>query len=192
MSLEYQILGEPGRDNALLATVDSGQSIHRLLFDCGERCLSDLPIAQIAEIEAVFFSHFHMDHIAGFDSFVRVNWNRADKPVRVFGPPGTIDIIHHHMRGYIWNLSDDSPSEWIVSEIGELAVSRLKWASISSNAGRIVSILTAIVAVMSDIITMNSLRLTPCSASSVGLEVCVVLISRTISLCGLSSVRPHI
>ncbi|MFT5410663.1 MAG: ribonuclease Z, partial [Verrucomicrobiales bacterium] len=119
MSLEYQILGEPGRDNALLATIDSGQSIHRLLFDCGEGCLSQLPIAQVGEIEALFFSHFHMDHVAGFDSFVRVNWNRPDKPVRIFGPPGTIDVIHHRLRGFIWNLAADSPGEWLVTELGD-------------------------------------------------------------------------
>ena len=95
MAIDYQILGEPGRDNALLATVDSGQSVHRLLFDCGEGCLSALSVSQIAEIECLFFSHFHMDHVAGFDSFARVNWNRPDRPVQVFGPPGTIEIIHH-------------------------------------------------------------------------------------------------
>jgi len=118
MSIEYQILGDPGRDNALLATVDSGQSVHRLLFDCGEGCLSKMPLGQVGEIEAVFFSHFHMDHVAGFDSFLRVNWNRPEKPVRIFGPPGTIDIIHHRLRGYIWNLAAGSPGEWLVSEIG--------------------------------------------------------------------------
>jgi ribonuclease Z len=119
VAIEYQILGEPGRDNALLATVDSGQSVHHLLFDCGQACLSQVPAAQVGEIEALFFSHFHMDHVAGFDSFFRANWCRPDRPVRVFGPPGTIDIIHHRMRGFIWNLSTDSPGEWIVSEIGD-------------------------------------------------------------------------
>lgn len=117
MPIEYQILGEPGRDNALLATLDSGQSVHHLLFDCGEGCLSGLPLNVVQDIEALFFSHFHMDHVAGFDSFFRANWCRPDKPVRVFGPPGTIDIIHHRMRGYIWNLATDSPGEWIVTEI---------------------------------------------------------------------------
>lgn len=69
MAINHQILGEPGRDNALLVTVESGQSQHRLLFDCGEGCLSKIPISQIQAIEAVIFSHFHIDHIAGFDTY---------------------------------------------------------------------------------------------------------------------------
>jgi ribonuclease Z len=121
MAIDYQILGGPGCDNALLVTVDSGQSVHRLLFDCGGGCLSGLSTAEIHDIEVIFFSHFHLDHVAGFDSFLRVNWCRPEKPVRIFGPPGTIDIIHHRLRGYIWNLATNSPGEWLVTEMdGEL------------------------------------------------------------------------
>ena len=36
MSIQFSILGEPGRDNGMLACVDTGQSQARLLFDCGE------------------------------------------------------------------------------------------------------------------------------------------------------------
>ncbi len=43
MSISYQILGQPGRNNALFVEINTGQSIHRLQFDCGEACLWDLP-----------------------------------------------------------------------------------------------------------------------------------------------------
>ena len=76
MTIHYRILGEPGRDNALLVTVDSGQSQHRLLFDCGEECLSDVAVSHTQDVEGLFFSHFHIDHIAGFDRFLRMNWCR--------------------------------------------------------------------------------------------------------------------
>ncbi|MBC8868260.1 MAG: hypothetical protein H8E44_02520 [Planctomycetes bacterium] len=49
MTINYAILGEPGRDNAPMVTIDSGQSQHRLLFDCGEGCLSKIPISEIRE-----------------------------------------------------------------------------------------------------------------------------------------------
>ena len=117
MSIHHQVLGSPGQDNALFATVDSGHSLHRLLFDCGEGCLSALDPTEVGGIAVLCFSHFHMDHVAGFDSFVRANWNRAEMPVRIFGPPGTIDIIHHRLRGFIWNLSDESVGTWIITEI---------------------------------------------------------------------------
>jgi ribonuclease Z len=76
MSISYQVLGEPGSDNAVMATVNTGQSQHRLLLDCGEGCLREVPRADIQSIEAVFFSHFHVDHVAGFDGFFRLNWFR--------------------------------------------------------------------------------------------------------------------
>ena len=44
MAIDWKILGAPGADNALLVTVDSGQSYDRLLFDCGEGCLSSLSV----------------------------------------------------------------------------------------------------------------------------------------------------
>ena len=117
MSISYDVLGEPGRDNALLASVNTGQSQHRLLFDCGEACLNGVSRADIQTIEVLFFSHFHIDHIAGFDSFFRSNWYRSDGPVRIFGPEGTRRIIHHRMRGYTWNLVGGQTGEVHVTEL---------------------------------------------------------------------------
>jgi ribonuclease Z len=119
MTISVDVLGEPGRDNALLVTVDSGQSQHQLLFDCGEGCLSKIPVSQLQAIEAVFFSHFHIDHVAGFDTFLRMNWDRPDAPVRIFGPPGAIKIVHHRLQGFTWNLVAGVPGEWIITELGD-------------------------------------------------------------------------
>ncbi len=126
MNIRYEVLGEPGRDNAMLATVNTGQSQHRLLFDCGEGCLEKVPRADIQVIEVLFFSHFHIDHVAGFDGFFRSNWYRTDDPVRIFGPDGTRKIIHHRMQGVSWNLVDSAPGEVHVTELSDhnLATSR--------------------------------------------------------------------
>ena len=119
MAIQFEVLGSPGRDNALLVTVDTGQSIHRILFDCGEGCLSHVPVRHVQAIEALFFSHFHIDHIAGFDSFLRLNWCRPDCPVRIFGPAAARDVIHHRLRGFTWNLVSGLPGEIQVTEIAE-------------------------------------------------------------------------
>ncbi|MEK6237422.1 MAG: hypothetical protein N2C14_22145 [Planctomycetales bacterium] len=76
MSVAFEILGKPGRDNAALFRVNTGQSLSRLLFDCGEGCLSSLSVGEIQAIDDLFFSHFHMDHVCGFDSFSRHNFGR--------------------------------------------------------------------------------------------------------------------
>jgi ribonuclease Z len=117
MGIQHQVLGEPGRDNALLVRVWTGQATHRLLFDCGEGCLSAVSAAEIHAIEALFFSHLHIDHVAGFDSFLRLNFARPDAPVLVYGPAGTTRAIHHRLRGVTWNLIAGQPGEFRVTDV---------------------------------------------------------------------------
>lgn len=118
MAIEWKVLGRPGRDNALHLVVDSGQSRESLLFDCGEGIPEGLRSAEVQSVAHLAFSHFHMDHVAGFDGFFRQNYNRPDVPVQVWGPAGTIGILEHRLRGFVWNLHADQPGEWIVREIG--------------------------------------------------------------------------
>jgi hypothetical protein len=39
ISIAFRVLGEVGRDGALLVTTDAGQVVSRLLFDCGIGCM---------------------------------------------------------------------------------------------------------------------------------------------------------
>lgn len=117
MSIHFEILGAPGNDNALFVRIDSGQAIHRLLFDCGEGCLVGSPFSNIREIDHLFFSHLHMDHVSGFDSFFRCVFDRADRENRIWGPPGTTEIIQHRFQGFLWNLHAEMKGTWKVSNI---------------------------------------------------------------------------
>jgi ribonuclease Z len=58
-----------------------------------------------------------MDHVAGFDSFFRCLYNRTSKPNRIWGPPGTAEILQHRFRGYWWNLVADQTANWHVTDI---------------------------------------------------------------------------
>lgn len=117
MGIRHWILGEPGCDNALYVEVNTGQSQSRLLFDCGHGCLDALSIAQVKAIDALFFSHFHIDHVAGFDGFLRFNFYREDGLVPIFGPVGAAEVIQHRLRGVTWNLVDECPGGFVVHEI---------------------------------------------------------------------------
>jgi ribonuclease Z len=119
MAIRFKVLGGAGEDNALWVEVDSGQSIHRLLFDCGEGCLSALPLAEVQAADHLFFSHFHMDHVAGFDTFFRANFNRESRANRIWGPPGSGRILQHRFQSYLWNLHEGLNAVWRVSDIGE-------------------------------------------------------------------------
>src|SRR5258708_10897457 len=117
MSITFSVLGAPGRDNALLVRVTAGTALHRLLFDCGEACAAALSTADLLSLDDLFFSHLHMEHVAGFDTLFRATYNRADTPNVAWGPPGTGRILQHRFQGYLWNLHADEPGAWLVHDV---------------------------------------------------------------------------
>jgi ribonuclease Z len=119
MSISYQVLGKPGRDNGLMVRINSGTRMYRLLFDCGENILANIKLRDIKSVDYLFLSHLHIDHIAGFDYFFRRNYDREGKPVYIFGPEDTVKIIHHRLRGYKWNLVDGVAGLWYVTGADE-------------------------------------------------------------------------
>ncbi len=129
MSISFTNLGPADGDNALFVVVNTGQSQHPLMFDCGEGCASELKKSDLQSVEHLCFSHFHMDHISGFDSFFRNNFNRENSIVNVWGPEQTIDVMHHRFRGFSWNLNHDQPGEWHVHEISERKIRAAKFVT---------------------------------------------------------------
>jgi ribonuclease Z len=117
MSITFRVLGQPGRDNALLLQIDSGQAVEYLLFDCGDGCLSELSLAEVQAIDHLFFSHLHMDHVGGFDSFFRCTFDRVTTPNQVWGPPGTARILQHRFQGFLWNLHEQKEATWRVTDV---------------------------------------------------------------------------
>lgn len=128
MALHTTILGQPGGDNALFVSVNRGQRIHRLLLDCGEVGLAALPLADVRSLDHLLLSHLHMDHIGGFDSLFRQTFSRgADRPLHVWGPPETARIIHHRLRGFMWNLTERLDGTWVVHDIGRELVTATRF-----------------------------------------------------------------
>jgi ribonuclease Z len=121
MSISYHVLGKPGRDNALYIKINSGKRIYRLLFDCGENVLLNMDQSDIKQLDYIFFSHCHIDHIAGFDYLFRRIFDR-EKPVIIYGPAGITQIIFNRLNGYTWNLGTGSTNEWIIHELDDYSI----------------------------------------------------------------------
>ena len=97
---------DPGRDNAIL-------------IDCGENAA--LGNDRLADLEAVFLTHHHVDHFIGFDRIVRANLDR-DKALHVYGPAGTIGKVYNRIKSYEYPFF---PFQKIVVEVHEVLPGRL-------------------------------------------------------------------
>lgn len=116
MSLQLQVLGAPGHDNALFVRANLGHLLQRFLFDCGQDCTAELPLAEVQAVDYLCFSHLHMDHVGGFDPFFRATFERP-QAVTVWGPPDTARILHHRFQGYLWNMPGERGGTWWVHEL---------------------------------------------------------------------------
>lgn len=87
-----------------------------LLFDCGD--LHPLGTRERLKIQAVFLSHAHIDHLAGFDGLLR-SLLYSPRELTLCGPPGIAEQIGHRLAGTTWNLIEGYPLVLRVREWGQ-------------------------------------------------------------------------
>ena len=68
----------------------------RLLFDCGEGTQQQLlRSVGLPELDAVFLTHFHLDHWLGLVGMLKTFDLRArERTLDVYGPPGLRAVLH--------------------------------------------------------------------------------------------------
>lgn len=67
-----------------------------LVFDAGRGVASQLAKAGVrtADIDAIFVTHHHFDHIGGLGDLLMAAWNNGrPRPLPIYGPVGTAEII---------------------------------------------------------------------------------------------------
>jgi len=73
-----------------------------LVFDAGRGVASQLVKAGVfmADIDAVFITHHHFDHIGGLGDLIMAVWNNGRSEVLpIYGPLGTTDIVAALLEG---------------------------------------------------------------------------------------------
>lgn len=87
----------------------------KLLFDCGRGAgqrLWQLKIP-LGQIDALFLTHLHSDHVVGIPDLWLTGWipamyGRRTYPLRVYGPDGTKDMMENLVKAFSWDISTRS------------------------------------------------------------------------------------
>ena len=73
-----------------------------ILIDAGTG-VGDLAIAELAQIDHVFITHSHLDHVASLPFMVDTVGDMRSRPVIVHAPEATLEIIRTHIFNWaIW------------------------------------------------------------------------------------------
>ena len=78
-----------------------------MLLDAGPGTPANFTSLEIPfdEVDKVFLTHHHVDHIGGLDQFWIGGWTYGRRrTLRVWGPPGTEDIVGHLRGIYEWDI----------------------------------------------------------------------------------------
>src|SRR5579884_243562 len=72
----------------------------RLLFDCGEGTQRQLVRSVgLADLDAVFLTHFHADHWLGLPGMLKTfDLRGRERPLTIYGPPGLSELIRLGLR----------------------------------------------------------------------------------------------
>lgn len=90
-----------------------------ILVDCGTG-VADLSIAELAQIDHVFLTHSHMDHIACLPLMIDTVGDMRNRPLTIHALPATAEILRSHIFNWaIWPdfseiTTDDRP--WLCFE----------------------------------------------------------------------------
>jgi ribonuclease Z len=79
-----------------------------LLFDAGRGCLQRLRQIDVSynEIDALFLTHLHSDHIVGLPDLWLTGWLVSGRliPLNVYGPTGTNEMIEYLQKAFAFDI----------------------------------------------------------------------------------------
>jgi ribonuclease Z len=85
--------------------VEAGEN--KLLFDCGRGAAQRIEQIRIpfTEIDALFLTHLHSDHVVGIPDLWLTGWARGRKvPFQVWGPAGTKEMMFHLKEAFQFDI----------------------------------------------------------------------------------------
>jgi ribonuclease Z len=106
----------------------------RLLFDCGRGAVIRLAEAGVkpSQIDGLFLTHLHSDHVVGIPDLWLSGWFLGrDRPLRVWGPPGTRSMSEHLLQAFAFDVRiRESPPESLPAKGVEIDAHEIKQGNI--------------------------------------------------------------
>lgn len=110
MSIRVRILGCSGGIGGRHLRTTSVLVDHDILIDAGTG-VGDLSIADLAQIDHVFLTHSHLDHIACLPLMIDTVGDMRSRPLTVHATEATIEILRAHIFNWaIWPDFAEIPS----------------------------------------------------------------------------------
>jgi ribonuclease Z len=97
----------------------------KLIFDVGRGALLRLTQVKVRpkDIQGVFFTHLHSDHVIGFPDLWLTGWvnGRRETPVKAWGPKGTVKMMSYLEQAFEFDIrirlyDDKAPPEGVIIE----------------------------------------------------------------------------
>lgn len=111
-SFEVELINGKHGDPAVHVTIQ--QTGQHILVDMGD--IQNLSKRLLHRTDYLLVSHAHMDHFAGFDTFLRSHIPHR-RLVQVLGPENIAKQICRKIKAYTWNLIDEDQLTYKVFEI---------------------------------------------------------------------------
>lgn len=108
--MKVRILGCSGGIGGRHLRTTALQVDNDVLVDCGTG-VGDLSIAELAQINHVFLTHSHLDHIASLPLLVDTVGDMRNRPLTVYATEATLEILRAHVFNWaVWPDFSEIPS----------------------------------------------------------------------------------
>lgn len=116
--------------------VEAGEK--KLLFDCGRGATQRIEQIKIpfTEIDALFLTHLHSDHVVGIPDLWLTGWARGRKvPLQIWGPAGTKEMMSHLEEAYQFDIQIRQEDDKLPSQGVAVVVKDIEQSVVYDNAG---------------------------------------------------------
>jgi ribonuclease Z len=116
--------------------VEAGEK--KLLFDCGRGATQRIEQIRIpfTEIDALFLTHLHSDHVVGIPDLWLTGWARGRKvPLQVWGPAGTKEMMSHLKEAFQFDIQIRQEDDKLPARGVDVLAKDIEQGVVYDNAG---------------------------------------------------------